>query len=104
MLPYVTAVIELRQNTKFLNGSGAHTGRFAPHGQTVRCTSNGYKDHLKLVSAVRKSQDQTVRPPRLDSPAPVNMEYQSTNQFKQPGQTIHQPWSDGPHQDLISSG
>jgi hypothetical protein len=39
-----------------------HTcGRSAPHGRTIRSTSNSYKDHLKLVSAVRKRQARTVR-------------------------------------------
>jgi hypothetical protein len=29
-------------------------GRSTPHGRTIRCTSNDYKDRLKFVSAVRK--------------------------------------------------
>jgi hypothetical protein len=72
-------------------------GRSAPHGRTVRRTSNGYKYRLKPVSAVIKSQAWTVRPPRPDGPGPVNMEYQSTSQLKQPERTVRQPWPDGPH-------
>ena len=78
-------------------------GRCALHVRMVRRTSNGYKDHLKPVSAIRKSQARTVRPPRSDGLGPVNMKYQSTNQFKQHGRTVRQPWSDGPHQDHILS-
>jgi hypothetical protein len=47
----------------------------APHGRTVRRTSNGYKDHLKHVGAVRKSQARTIHPTGPDGPRPVNMEY-----------------------------
>jgi hypothetical protein len=72
-------------------------GRSAPHGRTIRHTSNDYKDRLKPVSAIRKSQAQKVRPPRPDSPGPINMEYQTTSQLKQPEQTVRQPWPDGPH-------
>jgi hypothetical protein len=50
-------------------------GRSAPHGRTVRRTSNGYKDCLKPINAVRKSQPQMVRLPRSDGPRPDNMEY-----------------------------
>jgi hypothetical protein len=32
------------------------SGQSAPHGRTVRRTSNGYKERLKPVSAVRKNQ------------------------------------------------
>jgi hypothetical protein len=53
-------------------------GRPAPHGRTVRRTSNNYKGRLKPVSAVRKSQARTVHPPGPDSSGPVNLEYQST--------------------------
>jgi hypothetical protein len=44
---------------------------------------------LKLVSAVRKSQAWTIRPPGPDGPGPVNMEYQSTRQLKQSERTVH---------------
>jgi hypothetical protein len=70
-------------------------GWSAPHGGTVRCTSNGYNDRLKLVSGVRKSQARMVRQPRPDGPGPVNMKYQSTDQFEQHRRTVRQPWSDG---------
>jgi hypothetical protein len=36
-------------------------GRSVLYGRMVRRTSNGYKDRLKLVSAVRKSQTRTVQ-------------------------------------------
>jgi hypothetical protein len=65
-------------------------GRSAPYGRTFPRTSNDYKDRLKHVSAVRKSQARTVRPPRLDGLGPVNMNYQTTYQFKQPGRTVRQ--------------
>jgi hypothetical protein len=65
--------------------------------RTVRHTSNGYKDYLKPDSVVRKSQAQTVHPPGPDGPGPINMEYQNTDQLKQPKRTVRQPWLDGPH-------
>jgi hypothetical protein len=78
-------------------------GRSAPHGRTVRRTSNGYKDHLKHVSVVRKSQARTVRPPEPDGPGSVNLEYQSTGQSKQSERIVRHSWSDGPHIDHLSS-
>jgi hypothetical protein len=72
-------------------------GLSAPQGRTVCRTSNGYKVRLKPISAVRKSQARTVRPPGPDGPGPINMEYHSTGQLKQPERTVHQPWPDGPH-------
>jgi hypothetical protein len=57
-------------------------GRSASYGRTVCRTSNGYKDRLKLASAVEKSQTWTIHPPRPDGPGPVNMKCESTDQFE----------------------
>jgi hypothetical protein len=82
-----------------------HTrGRFVPHGRTIRRTSNSYKDHLKPVSAVRKSQARTVRPPRPEGLGPVNLENQSTGQLKQSERAVRHSWPDGPHTDHLQSG
>jgi hypothetical protein len=43
-------------------------GRSAPYGWMVRRTSNDYKDCLKPVGAVRKSQARMVRALRPDGP------------------------------------
>jgi hypothetical protein len=50
-------------------------GLSAPYGRTVRCTSNGYKNCLKPINTVRKSQVRMVCSPGLDDPGPVNLEY-----------------------------
>ena len=71
-------------------------GQSAPHGRIVRHTTNRYNDHLKHVSAIRKSQAQTVRQPRPDAPGPVNLKCQSTNHIEQDGRIVRQPWSDCP--------
>jgi hypothetical protein len=78
--------------------------RSAPHGWTVRRTSNDYKDHLKPVSAIRKSQARTVRPPRPNGPGPINLENHSTSQLKQPERIVHHSWPDGSHMDHLPSG
>jgi hypothetical protein len=70
--------------------------RSAPYGRTVRRKSNGYNSHLKHVSAIRKSQAQTVRQPRPDAPGTVNLKCQSTNHIEQDGRIVRQPWSDCP--------
>jgi hypothetical protein len=55
-------------------------GRSAPYGRTVRHTSNNYNPHSKHVSAVRKSQAQTVRQPQPNGSRPIDLKHQSTDQ------------------------
>jgi hypothetical protein len=73
-----------------MNRFDIHKYISSTHTRTVRRTGNSYKDRLKPVRAVRKSQARTVRPPRPDDPRPVNLEYQSTGQLKQPERTVRQ--------------
>jgi hypothetical protein len=53
-------------------------GWSTPHGWTIRRTSSSYKNRLKPISTVRKSQTRAVCPLGLDGPGPVNLENQST--------------------------
>jgi hypothetical protein len=62
----------------------------------VRHTSNDYNSRLKPISAVRKSQAQTVRQSRPDGPGPVNLKHQSSDHIEQYGWTVRQPWPDYP--------
>jgi hypothetical protein len=77
--------------------------RSTTHGRMVHRTSNDYKDRLKFVRAIRKSQARMVRPPGPDGPEPVILEYHSTDQLKQPEQTVRHSWSDGLHMDHLPS-